>query len=43
MENSINISRINETNTWIFVMPALKRQDFDDFSWDDVQLTWKIA
>ena len=31
MNNSINISRINETNTWIFVFPALGRQDDDDF------------
>ena len=36
MNNSINISSINETNTRISVLPANKRQDNDDFKWDDV-------
>ena len=36
MNSSINISSINETNTNIFVQPALKRQDYEDFNWDDV-------
>ncbi len=43
MNNSVNISCINETNTMIFVQPANKREDDDDFNWDDVQLTWKVA
>ena len=43
MNNSVNISCINETNTMIFVQPANKREDDDDFNWDDVQLTWKVV
>jgi hypothetical protein len=31
MNNSVNISSINETNTWIIVFPASGRQDDDDF------------
>jgi hypothetical protein len=43
MNNSINTSLINDSNTWIFVMPADHREDFDDFNIDDVSLTWKIV
>ena len=43
MNNSINISLINDTNTWIFVMPANNREDFYDFNINDVSLTWKIV
>ncbi len=43
MNNSTNISCINETNTRIFVLPANKRQDYDDFNWDDVSLTWSLV
>ena len=43
MNKSINTSLINDTNTWIFVMPANNREDFDDFNIDDVSLTWKIV
>ncbi len=43
MNNQINISCINETNTWIFVMPANKREDDDDFNWEDVQLKWTLV
>jgi len=43
MNNSINISCINETNTRIFALPANKRQDYDDFSWDDISLIWSLV
>ena len=43
MNASINTSCINETNTWIFVLPADNRQDNDDFNSDDIQLTWNIT
>lgn len=43
MNNSINISSINETNTWIFVQPALGRQYDDDFKKSTVSLTWEVA
>ena len=43
MNNSINTSLINDSNTWIFVMPADLREDYDDFNIDDVSLTWKIV
>ena len=36
MNNSINISCINDTNTWIFIMPANSRQDNDDFDYADI-------
>ena len=36
MNNSINISNINESNTNIFVLPANNRQDDDDFNWDSL-------
>ena len=34
MNNSVNVSWINETNTQIYVQPADKRQDDDYFDWD---------
>ncbi len=43
MNNSINTSLINNSNTWIFVMPVDHREDFDDFNIDDISLTWKIV
>ena len=43
MNNSINISCINDTNTRIFVLPGNNREDDDDFNWDDVQLTWNLV
>ena len=43
MNTSINTSLINDTNTWIFVMPADHREDFDDFNIDEISLTWKIV
>ena len=37
MNNSINISCINETNTRIFVLTGNSREDDDDdFNWDHV-------
>ena len=36
MNNLVNISLINDTNTWIFVLPANNRQDSDDFNIDDI-------
>ena len=36
MNNSINISCINETNMKIYVNPANRRSDDDDFNWDQV-------
>jgi hypothetical protein len=32
--HSLNFSTINETNTWIFVLPSLGRYDNDDFKDD---------
>jgi hypothetical protein len=43
MNNSINTSLINDSNTLIFVMPANHREDFDDFNIKEISLTWKIV
>ena len=43
MNNSKNLSCINESNTWIFVLPAQGRQNNDDFDEKQVSLTWKVS
>lgn len=43
MNNSINISCINDTNTNIFVLPANRRDDDDDFDWNQIKLTWNVT
>ncbi len=43
MINSINITNINETNTQIYVKPALERQEDLDFNYDDISLTWNLT
>ena len=43
MNNSVNLSCINETNPIIYVQPASQREDDDNFNWDDVKLTWKMV
>jgi len=40
MNSSVNLSCVNQTNTWIFVLPANQRDDFDDFKKEDIELTW---
>lgn len=43
MNSLINISFINQSNTYIFVLPANNRQDLDDFKYEDVSLTWQTV
>ena len=43
MNNSINTSWINETNTNIFVQPAQYRDQDNDFNIDDIDLTWEVV
>ena len=43
MNNSINTSWINQTNTKIFVLPALNRDKDNDFNKEDIVLTWYVA
>ena len=43
MNASINTSCINETNTYIFILPALNRDQDNDFNKDDISLTWKVV
>ncbi len=43
MNNSINISCINDTNTWVFIMPANRRQDDDDFDLNSIQFEWNVT
>ena len=42
MNSSINTSWINETNTNIFVLPALNRDMDNDYNKDDIVLTWEV-
>ncbi len=42
INNSINISCINDTYILIYVQPANNIQDDDDFDWNTVQLTWNL-
>ena len=43
MNNSVNKTWINETNTKIYVIPALNRQEDLGFNYDWIGLTWKVT
>ena len=42
MNNNINLSLINKTNTLIYVMPLDDRQNEIEFSYDKLSLDWNI-
>ncbi len=43
MKSSINTSWINDSNTNIFILPALYRDQENDFNKDDIGLTWQVV
>ena len=42
MNNNINLSLINKTNTLIYVMPLDDRQNEIGFSYDKLSLDWNL-